>query len=335
MPRTVLLALLFASAPLAAQERPPIGFVDLYGATGLDTALIRRTAALKVGDAAPASFAAVETRLRALPGVAGAKVSLVCCEDGKSIVYIGIERRGAPRLDVRQAPNGTERLPVEVVRLMDDLDTAFVAGIRSGNAAEDDSKGHALFLYPSARAIQERFPALADKHLVLVRLTLLNAADARHRAMAATLLPYTTRKLEIVGDLVAAARDPDPTVRNNAVRALGILSTYSATPAGGGISIPLDPFLALMHSLVWTDRNKGSFALLAVTASKEPTLLAAVRRGVWAPLLEMAQWSAAGHAFPGVLLVARIAGIPEADAMAALADPAARAALIARAAATR
>ena len=61
----VVVALLMASAPLAAQS-PPVGIVDVYGARTITSAQIRAAAKIAVGDAVTdRTEVDAEARLRA------------------------------------------------------------------------------------------------------------------------------------------------------------------------------------------------------------------------------------------------------------------------------
>jgi hypothetical protein len=75
--------------------------------------------------------------------------------------------------------------------------------------------------------------------------------------------------------------------------------------------VPYAPFIALLDSPVWTDRNKSSGALAALSQDRDPDLLAAVRARALTPLVEMARWRTAGHARAGYMLLGRVAGFSE------------------------
>jgi hypothetical protein len=77
------------------------------------------------------------------------------------------------------------------------------------------------------------------------------------------------------------------------------------------VRVPYEPFIALLHSPVWTDRNKASFALLELSARRDPKLLEKLRREAMAPLIEMAHWKSEGHAFPAFMILGRIGGLSD------------------------
>jgi hypothetical protein len=72
--------------------------------------------------------------------------------------------------------------------------------------------------------------------------------------------------------------------------------------------IPFEPFLALLNSSVFSDRNKASAALMSLTARRDPELLARLRKESLASLIEMARWRSAGHAYAAFTILGRIAG---------------------------
>ena len=82
----------------------------------------------------------------------------------------------------------------------------------------------------------------------------------------------------------------------------------AARPKG---AIPIDGFVGLVNSPVWTDRNKASLALLRLTESRDPEVLARLRREALASLVDMARWKSPGHASPGATILGRMAGLSE------------------------
>jgi hypothetical protein len=165
------------------------------------------------------------------------------------------------------------------------------------------------------RAIQERFVPYAKRDLAELRRVLRSSANAAERALAAQVLGYAADKAAIVDDLVYGMSDPSEDVRNNATRALVVIAEM--TPAAGRPvpRIPPAPFIALLNSAVWTDRNKSSLALMALTESRDPQLLAALRAPeAMVALAEMARWKSEGHAQAAFMILGRIAGYSDDDA---------------------
>lgn len=314
-----LLAVL-AAAPLAppartagAQRAIAIGVVDFYGLHHLSQGDVQRALGIAAGDTVVAdSLAPALRRLRAIPGVTDAALAPVCCEpDGRWALFVGIEERGAPRLALDPAPQGAVRLPDDVVQLGRAFDDSLMAAVRRGEAAEHDSGGHAFFDAPALTAIQHRFLAVAAASLPMLVDVLHHSSDAEHRALAAELLGYAPDVSQVIPDLVAAMHDPDSDVRNNAMRALAVIAGYAQQHPELGIRVPTRPFIEMLESVVWTDRNKASFALWQLTASRDSSLLAGLRARALPALLDMARWQSVGHAYAGYMILGRIEGVSD------------------------
>jgi hypothetical protein len=105
--------------------------------------------------------------------------------------------------------------------------------------------------------------------------------------------------------------DPDSNVRNNAMRALSILAEYAGHHPELRLKIPAEPFIKMLNSLVWTDRDKAGFALMRLTERRDPAMLDSLRGSALPSLVEMAQWKTPGHANMFCLILGRIAGMPD------------------------
>ena len=143
-----------------------------------------------------------------------------------------------------------------------------------------------------------------------------DASDGEQRALAAQVVAYTSHKQEVVGDLVYGMSDPYAGVRNNCMRALALFAAMAPSRERPAVRVPAEPFVGLLHSVVWTDRNKAALALLALTAPRDPGLLATLRREALGPLVEMARWKSMGHAWPALAILGRVGGLSD-DGVAA------------------
>lgn len=307
------LGLLAAAAHAQEELPPPIGSIDFYGLGSIPRSEAMAKLPFKIGDRLERTSPKrkPEATARALD-VSRVEFAFVCCsEDGKIQAYVGIEPRGAAPHAYHAPPSGTVELPAEILKAYDDFGTAMIAAVQSGNAGEDDSQGHALAKYPPLRAQQDKFLAFAAAHTALLRDVLANAADAKSRAVAAQVLGYAADKREVVGPLSRAALDAHENVRNNATRALGIIAEYAGAHPELEIRIDPAPFIAMMNSVVWTDRNKASFVLMALTASRDPALLDRLRKEALPALADMCGWSNLGHAVSGCLTLQRVLGMSE------------------------
>jgi hypothetical protein len=291
-----------------------IGIVDFYGLNKVSPDEARRALSFKEGDAItmtdemPAAFRSSQQRLAQLPGVVGTRIERVCCDAGAVIIFVGIQEQDAPALKFRTAPVGPERLPADIVQAGEEFSTAMTLAIQRGDAAEDRSQGHSLMHDSATRAIQERFIGFAKRDLSLLRLVLRNSSAAGERALAAQVLGYAADKQSVVDDLVSGMRDPSEDVRNNAMRALMVFAEAAPGPNGPTPSVPARPFIEFLNSLVWSDRNKASLALAALSARRDQGLLSELRQSALTPLVEIARWKSAGHALPGFITLARVAG---------------------------
>jgi hypothetical protein len=193
---------------------------------------------------------------------------------------------------------------------MKEYELVSTAAMSRGQFGEDESQGHALSHDTATRRIQQQFVPIASAESARLRTVLRNSSDARHRAMAAQLLAYLPAKGTVVPDLTAATRDPSSAVRNAAMRGLWIIAIYAQKHPGEKIAVPYEPFMGMLHSLVWTDVNKSSLALMAISEQREPALLEALKKSEDA-LVDIARWAAPGHAMPGLVLLARSAGMSE------------------------
>lgn len=312
---------MFAAVVLTAQQASAtIGLLDFYGLRNLTESQVRQALRVAEGDAITESaLTSAASRLRALPGVNDARVESVCCENGKPIVYVGIEEKGSPAIRFNPSPKGQMRLPADVVRAGAAFETAFENAVRRGSFQEDQSQGHALMHDPIARGVQEGFVALADRYGDQLREVLREADQPDQRALAAQVLGYATDKASVVGDLSAAMRDADAAVRNSALRALGLIAAFAQKNPDRQIQVAAEPFVDLLNSLTWTDRNKSSLALMSLTESRDEALLSMLRQKAIPSLTEMARWKSRGHALAAVIILGRVAGIPETELAAAAA----------------
>ncbi|HYV20981.1 MAG TPA: HEAT repeat domain-containing protein [Verrucomicrobiae bacterium] len=307
----------------AAPEAMTIGIIDFYGRQRVGEAEARAALAFKEGDTfspdgpPPETFRATAERLKQLPDVLHVSMTPICCDAGRLIVYVGLEERDAPALHLRSAPKGKERLPADVLAAAARFGKAFTEAVKRGDNGEDRSQGHSLMHDPATRAIQEEFPGFARRDLATLRRVLKNSSEADHRAVAAQILGYAHDKQAVVGDLVRAMSDPEEAVRNNAMRALLVFADTVPGPGRAVPRVPADPFIEFLHSPEWTDRNKASGALEALTRGRDAGMLATLRKTALVPLSEMAEWKSSGHALPAYLILARIAGKSDADAMQA------------------
>ena len=306
----LLLSALLLSAPLSAQT-PPIGFIEFYGLRDVAESEIRAVLDVQVGDAEPAFPGEIVDRLEEISGVNRAYVTTVCCESGQSIFYVGVQEEDDDAFELRAPPQGDLMLPAEVVDTYRRFGEAVLAAVLKGDASDDMSAGHSLMTNPEARVHQEQFIVFAERYPEILRRVLRTSADPEQRAIAAQVLGYVADKQGVVEDLIYAARDPAPDVRNNAVRALGAIGILANEKPELGIRIPSSLFVQMLNSVVWTDRNKASAILSsALTNLRDVETLQQLRQDALLSVVEMARWKT-NHALSPFVILGRMASIPE------------------------
>jgi hypothetical protein len=196
------------------------------------------------------------------------------------------------------------------VNLYDRLDHALEAAVRKGGrvAEEDDSKGYALIKDPAARSLQLAVREWALKHEAELLRVLEFSSAVEHRRIASDAIGYARQSRDQIFALTRAARDPDDEVRNNATRALAVLVRSGSAFAS---QISPDPFIDMLSSGRWSDRNKGASLLLQLTTGRNPDLLLKIRSAALDSLVEMASWRRPSHAYFARMVLGRVAGLPE------------------------
>ena len=101
---------------LVSAQLPRVGIIDFYGLRKTTPAQAREALGIAVGDSLTSlALLQLPARLAELPSVMSAAVDPVCCEEGKTMLYIGVLEDGAPTLELRTQPTGKSRLPADVI----------------------------------------------------------------------------------------------------------------------------------------------------------------------------------------------------------------------------
>jgi hypothetical protein len=295
---------------------PRIDVIDFYGLHKTAEAKVRESIGVKEGDPLPASKGDAEERLDSIPGVAESHLEAVY-DSKKMILYAGLEERGAPHFDIREAPEGDMRLPEAISKEYRNFVETAAAAARSNIVAEDLTQGHARSADAETRKIQDRFPLFATDHLAELRDVLRNSADEDQRAIAAYVIGYAPNKRDVINDLQNALKDADAGVRANATRSLVAIAVLAKLDPKQGIKVSPTWFIEMLNSLSWSDRNRAVGALMVLTDQPDPSILEQIRDRSLQSLIDMARWKTLAHALPPYLLLGRIAGLPDADVQAA------------------
>jgi hypothetical protein len=294
-----------------AQSAPTVGIIDIYGAKKTSHEDIRKALGLPEGAPLSGAKAALEERIEEVEGIVAARVEAACCEDGKVILYVGVQEKGAPTFEYHTPPAEPLSLPEEITGAY----TRFVEAVRKAGAAafpsEDLTRGHSLMSDPAVREIQLSFIPLATDHLEELRAVLRRSDNEEHRAIAAYVIGYAKDKPGIVNDIQYALQDIDDTVRGNAIRALAALSVLAVKDPAAGVKISPTWLIEMLNSVAWTDRNNAAIALVTLTESRDPKVLSLLRERAMSSLIEMARWKHLAHALPPYIILGRVAGVKE------------------------
>ena len=236
------------------------------------------------------------------------------------MLFVGIDEGDLSHYVYRFIADSPFYLPPGIMHDYNEYGKALHDAVVRGATAEDNSKGHALSQDSALRQWQYKFTRHADSDFVLLRKVLYKSGNPEHRAAAAHIIAYASDKKNVLMPLLSGVSDPDDGVRNNATRALAVLASYGQKNPKEEIVIPPDPFIMLMNSLSWTDRNKGSMVLVALTESRDKQLLGRLKKESLPVLKEMARWKNPGHAYASMMMLGRIAGFKDEEVWKAMAD---------------
>jgi hypothetical protein len=301
----------------ALEAQPRIGIIDFHGRRKVSEDQLRKALGVREGDPLPRSKGDVEETLEQVPNVVQARLEATCCDEGKAILYVGIEEKGAPHFDFHAAPAGIAMLPNEIHDEYARFLSAVNLAVRAGETGEDLRQGHSLMANGGARAHQLRFAELAAAHLSKLREVLRESADEEQRAIAAYVIGYARDKRDVINDLQVALRDPDDTTRNNAMRALAAIAVLGSRQPGGEIKVAPTWFVEMLDSLIWSDRHAAAVTLVTLTETREPQILQHLRERSLPTLAEMARWKHLPHALPAFILLGRALGVSEEQVQAA------------------
>jgi len=289
-----------------------VGVVEVFGAKRASVERIRKALGVSPGDPLPKSKGEAEERLEALDGVVRANLEAWCCEQGKAVLYVGIEERGAPHFELRPVPaDDSLELPEEMIAAYGDFAGALARATAEGDLEEDLSRGHSLMQNVACRVAQQRLEALAELHEKLLLRAAVEAADPEVRAVAAYVAGYARDKAAAAAALQLALRDPEPAVRRNAARALKGIAFLALTKGGGDLRVQPTWFVEMLNSVVLSDRMEAAQALSMYVERGDASAAAQIRERALPSLLEMARWQHLSHALPAYWLLGALGGVPQ------------------------
>jgi hypothetical protein len=289
-----------------------VGAINYFGYGDLPLQKVRASLPLHVGDTlTQAAFSkkpindAVVSAIGKLP----TNVTVVCCITSHQLeLFIGLPGSTSRAVPSGSTPTGNLHLDPEGLRLYEQANLLIEQAATRGTGSEDDSQGYMISNDPSLKAVNLAMRSYAIGREPELRQVLQTASDPKDRRAAAALLGYVQRSSTQAEALSKAIEDPDEEVRNNAVRALAVLS---AAATNDHLQINVKPLINLLYSGIWTDRNKASLLLMRMTEARNPEVLRSLRKEAMGPLVEGASWTdVPGHSTPFLVILARIGGIP-------------------------
>jgi hypothetical protein len=308
-----LFFILFIGSALAQEKSLIVGEIEFFGYAGLNLERIKAALPLREGDALavqdfPATKEKINQSVKRETDHDTTNIAFTCCDNhGNLMIFVGLPGASTRPAEYNTAPKGSARLPRGIVKLYEramDLN----AEAAQKQPGEDRSKGYGLSAYGPMREVQLSLRRWALRNAPLIRQVLRSAAEPGERQAAAYALGYAHQSRTQTWALVKASHDVDDTVRNNAVRALVVLS-FSSERASAWI--PVRDFARMLNSGVWSDRNKAAALLNSLSRQRNPELLRILRLEALDSLLEMARWRNQGHAWDAWMILGRIAGIEE------------------------
>jgi hypothetical protein len=288
-----------------------IAAINYFGYEGLSLEKVRSVLPLHIGDTltyATFSRKPINDAVLSAVGKGPTDVNVVCCDDShRLLVFIGLPGSTSRPFPTNAAPSGEAHLDEAGLHLYEQERSVLEKAVVRGSAGEGDSQGYAISNDPSVKAVKLAMRVYAVEHESELRDVLETAKDPTQRRAAAALLGYARRSQTQADALAKAMNDPDEEVRNNAVRALSLLS---AAPGNAQMQINMQSLVNLLYSGLWTDRNKASFLLLDMTNSRNPRVLSLLRKEAMGPLIEGASWTGdTGHNTTFLTILGRIGNI--------------------------
>lgn len=310
----------------AASAQMKLGIIDFYGNRKVPEKLLREKLLFHEGDSLTYELATIRRDssiqlLKKIPEVKNAALDFICCDDkhGQFMLFVGIDEGDLSHYVYRFVADSPYFLPPAIMQDYKAFEGALQAAVLKGAMGEDHEKGHALSQDSGVRYWQYKFIEQADSNFQRLRMVLYKSKDPEQRAAAAHIIAYASDKKQALMPLFSGVSDPSDLVRNNATRALGVLAYYAQKNPKAGIVIPPEPFIMLINSITWTDRNKGAMVLLALTQSRNKQLLNQLKKEALPALTEMAKWKNPGHSYSSMMILGRMAGFKEEDIWKAIA----------------
>lgn len=290
-----------------------IGSVDFFGSGHVSRSQLASRLPFSAGSIIvkdlDTDYGRATTRVTtALTGHPPSDLTAVCCDElHHYMVYVGIAEDSQPRLLFRKTPRSPIVLTAAELALYHAFTVSYEKAILAGRSREDWSKGYPLSADPRSRRLQLRMHGVAGGRLPMLERVLKTARDPQQRAISAFFIGYSSPSNRQASALFQALTDEESEVRNNALRSLWVLAS-----SGHKLSIAdYRPISHLLASPRWSDRNKASLLLEAMSRDRNDPLLMVLKNENLCDLLQGAQWKNPGHASPFLLILGRLEGLAD------------------------
>ena len=309
-----ILALAFSLAASADDITPRVGTIEIYGVHKVSVEKIRKALGVEEGGPLPSREDA-EDRIDKISGVLASRIEAACCDNRRTILYVGVQEKDAPHFNFHPAPTGDVTLPDQIVDQYHTFLDTVSESIHGGPADEDLTNGYSLMADSACRQLQMDFISIAEQNLNLLDRVIRESSDPEQRIIAAYMLQYgprTPHAAKIMLDaLQYGLQDQEDSVRQNSLRSLQAIAVGAKLHQEQQIHIEPTWFVELMNSVVWSDRHNASLVLVDLTESRDPDTMALLRQRALDSVIEMARWHDLEHALPAFILAGRLAGLDE------------------------
>ncbi len=223
---------ILAASHCAAQPlRGPIVAIDYYGAASIDFTRLRAVYLFQTGDIFELGKATDIDRptdeFQKLIDKCRHSVAPVFIPDLNGFVlYVDVEPPDTSPVNWNPEPTGTDKLPERVVVLCEHAIGRMLSGAIF--AGDETTNGYSLSKDPVMREDELKLIQYARGHANRVYSVLTRSSSSRHRIAAAWTAGYAPKGTEQLKARLQSVMDPDPTVRNNAMRVLAVVASNDA-----------------------------------------------------------------------------------------------------------
>ncbi len=260
----------------AEQAKPYVASVETYGSSRVNSVILKKTLGKDLdewvdkglkGDAASVEMEQkLAKRVLDQFGFAAADWSIVqYFEPGDMAIHITLDvvekQDVARRMPFFEAPKSTLTDPENLIQQWMGYEDEALRLVESGMLEPEAASCpafHCPFGHTHAKLkkYEKIFVDGVKKHYK--ELTEIQEKDKRGewRASATYLLAYHKDGKAVVSQMLGRIRDPEPLVRNNALRVLGDIAEYHAE-----LVIPLPPVLQSLEFPRVSDRSKGLYVI--------------------------------------------------------------------------